>query len=666
MKKIILVFFYGTTGFFILFLLQCTHQYQKPVHIFSPDGDIRVTFQLNKENQPIYEVRYKQNKVIFPSTLDLILKDGSISKELSLYKITQSKYDSSYLFKFEQSYPINYQSNEKIFHLKETVNPFREIHIIFRVFNDGVAFRYYIPNQGNIKKYHIVEENTEFNFPANTTCWYLSSNKFHQYNDVYQQQKINTIPKKQIITLPFTFMTNDNITGSICEAALTNYSGMYLQRNSKANASLESLLVPHPEKKEIAVELNKNVLTPWRVIMLAPKAHKLIESKLLLHLNQANKLKETSWIKPGKCAWDWWSGYTVKRAWFNNGINTGTIKHYIDFASDFGLEYMLIGAGWYGDPENTNADITTSIPEIDMPAVIEYANEKNVGLHLWVHWKNLQTQMDKALPLYKKWGIKGIQIDKMDTDHQKMIDFYHAIAQKSAQHHLLLNLHGACKPTGIRKTYPHILTREAVMGLKYSKWSRKITPEHNLTIPFTRMLAGPTDYSPGGFDNVLPENFKAQSEDPMVMGTRCHHLAMYIIFNSPLQMVADHPSAYFNERGSEFIKVVPVNWDNTLAIDGKIGDYIIMAREHDKHWYIGAMTDTTARLFNVPLTFLDKNNTFSATIFKDNQWSEKHPKALDIQTMEVNSNDTLQINMAPGGGYAAYLSPVEKNNKEEK
>ncbi|MFW6225174.1 MAG: glycoside hydrolase family 97 catalytic domain-containing protein, partial [Bacteroidota bacterium] len=249
--------------------------------------------------------------------------------------------------------------------------------------------------------------------------------------------------------------------------------------------------------------------------------------------------------------------------------------------------------------------------------------------------------------------------------HQKMIDFYHTIAQKSAQHHLMLNLHSACKPTGIRKTYPHILTREAVMGLKYSKWSHKITPEHNLTIPFTRMLAGPIDYSTGGFDNVLPENFKAQSEDPMVMGTRCHHLAMYVIFNSPLQMVSDHPSAYFNERGLEFIKEVPVYWDNTIAIDGKIGDYIIMAREHNKHWYIGAMTDTTARSFHVPLKFLEKNNSFTATIFKDNQWSEKNPKALDIQTIEVNSTDTLQINMAPGGGYAAYISPVENIKEEE-
>ncbi len=665
MKKILLVLVYGATGFILLFLLQCNHQYQKPAYIYSPDGNTSVAFQLNKKNQPIYEVRYKQNEVISPSTLDLALKDGSRFKELSLYKITQNKYDSSYTYKFEQAKPIRAQFNEKIFYLKETVKPYREMQLIFRVFNDGVAFRYYIPNQNNIKKYDIIEENTAFNFPANTTCWHLSSTKFNQYNDVYQQQQINNISQKQIIALPFTFMINENLYGSVSEAALTNYSGMYLQSNDAGDASLKSLLVPHPGKKGISVELDEKVITPWRVIMLAPRAHKLIESKVLLHLNQPCKLKDTSWIQPGKCAWDWWSGHTVKRQWFNSGLNTGTIKYYLDFASDFGLEYMLIDAGWYGDPKDTNADITTSIPEIDMPAVIEYAKEKNVGLLLWVHGHNLTKQMNKAFPLFEKWGIKGIKVDKMEADHQKMVDFYHSIAQKAAQHHLLINFHSAYKPTGIRKTYPNILTREAVMGLKYSKWSQKITPEHNLTIPFTRMLAGPVDYATGGFDNVLPENFKAQAEDPMVMGTRCHHLAMYVIYNSPLQMVSDHPSAYYNERGAEFIRNVPAHWDSTLAIDGKIGDYIIMARKHNKNWYIGAMTDTSARSFRVPLEFLEKNISYTARIFKDNQWTVQNPKALDILSTEVHSTDTLSIDMAPGGGYAAYLSPIKNNNPEE-
>jgi alpha-glucosidase len=323
---------------------------------------------------------------------------------------------------------------------------------------------------------------------------------------------------------------------------------------------------------------------------------------------------------------------------------------------------MLIDAGWYaerayGENADTKADITKSIPEIDLPMLVDYARRHGVGIFLWLHWLPARDQMDRAFPYYEKLGIKGVKVDFMDADDQEMVGFYHRILKTAAQHHLLVDLHGAYKPTGLVRTYPNYLTQEGVLGAEYNKWSTRITATHNLTLPFTRMLVGPMDYTPGGFRNVTRAEFKPQEVAPLVMSTRAHQLAMYVVYESPLQMVSDYPGAYRGEPGADFLKVVPSSWDETRVIDGKIGEYIIVARRRGRAWFIGAMTNEAARTLQVPLRFLGRG-AYRIVEYRDGQRAATEPGQLSISNGKVRASDSLTIQLAPGGGYAAYLQPA--------
>jgi alpha-glucosidase len=383
----------------------------------------------------------------------------------------------------------------------------------------------------------------------------------------------------------------------------------------------------------------------------------LIESDIILNLNETCAIADPSWIKAGKVAWPWWSGRVVTGVEFEGGMNTATQKHYIDFAADYGLEYLLIDAKWYGPHKDPTQDITTTIPEIDLPEILNYARSLNIGVLLWLNWQNTRDQMDKAFPLYEKWGIKGVKIDYMNSDSQEIVNFYHRVVKKAAEHHLLVDFHGSYKPTGIRRTYPNLITREGILGLEHTKWSEKVTPEHNVTIPFTRMLAGPMDYTPGGFQQVTREKFESRYESPMVMGTRCHHLAMFVVYESPLQMCSDYPGAYRGQAGAELIRYIPSTWDETRVLKGKIGDFIAIARKHNEEWFVGVMTDWEPRTLTLLLDFLD-DKTYKATIISDGNDAMKNPQSVSIDTIQLTNKDTLTAKMAAGGGFVARLKPV--------
>jgi alpha-glucosidase len=435
---------------------------------------------------------------------------------------------------------------------------------------------------------------------------------------------------------------------------------MYLKKR-EADSTFYSVLSPHPSNENIAVNLDGEVVTPWRLVMVSNKALNLIGSNSITNLNEACTFKETSWIKPGKSAWDWWNYQTVpENAGFDPGMNNETMKYFIDFAAEFNLEYMLVDAKWYGDHKDPKEDITTSISEIDVPELVKYARERDVQLHLWVNWECLDRQMDEAMALYEKWGVKGIKVDYMNRDDQEMVNFYHKVLEKAAKYHLLVNFHGAYKPTGISRTYPNLMTREGIMGLEHSRWSARITPEHNVTIPYTRMLAGPMDYTPGGFRNVSRENFLGGQKPPMVMGTRCHNLAMFVVYLSPMQMVCDWPGAYRGEKGSEFIKVVPASWDQSLPIEGEIGEYIVIARKKGNEWFLGGMTNRKKRNLEIPVSFLNENIIYEAAIYKDTPESVKNPKEMEIVKKKFSAFDTLNIEMVSDGGVAIHFKPLEK------
>ncbi len=357
--------------------------------------------------------------------------------------------------------------------------------------------------------------------------------------------------------------------------------------------------------------------------MVGDRPGALIESTLLYSLSDPSEIADTSWIKPGKVAWDWWSGPFIPGASFPVGMNDATIEHFIDFASELGLEYMLIDAGWYGSHRDVTADITRSIPAIDVPGLVSYGKARNVGILLWLNWENVRDQMDVAFPLYEKWGVRGVKVDYMNRKDQEIVAFYHRVLRTAARYHLAVDFHGAYTGSGEERTWPNLLTREGVMGLEYSKWSDRSTPRHNVTIPFTRMLTGPMDYTPGAFRNRTLDTFVPRDEAPFAMGTRAHQLAMFVVFESGLQMLADAPEAYRGEPGGEFLRVVPASWDETRVLDGRIGEYIVVARRRGSEWFLGAMTDEP-RTLSVPVDFLGAGS-FEATRYADEPESETTP-----------------------------------------
>jgi alpha-glucosidase len=521
-----------------------------------------------------------------------------------------------------------------------------------------VAFRYRIPQQSNLNEFEIIAEHSEFNFFENHHCWALQLENFAtNYENTFNPLTLQDLKPDQIIGLPLTIVSQSGTFMAITEANLTDYAGMYLEGSSILDFGLISRLSPLPSGERVCVRGTTPHFTPWRVIMIADDPGNLIESNIILNLNEPCAISDISWIKPGKVAWPWWSGRVVSNVDFDGGMNTATMKHYIDFATVYGLEYLLIDATWYGPYKDPSQDITTTIPEVDLPNIISYANANNVDIILWLHWQNTRDQMDKAFPLYEKWGVKGVKVDYMNRDDQEMVNFYHEVVKKAAEHHLLVDFHGSYKPSGIRRTYPNLMTREGILGLEHTKWSNRVTPDHNVTIPYTRMLAGPMDYTPGAFQNVTEKEFKSQYIAPMAMGTRCHHLAMFVVYESPLQMCCDYPGSYRDEAGADFLKVVPASWDETRAINGDIGEFIVIVRRHDDDWFVGAMTNWESRTVGFPLDFLSEGQ-YELTNYSDGRDAEENPRSISVTSMRINSGDSLSVIMASGGGYVAHLTPV--------
>ena len=631
-----------------------------PAELCSPDQRVQVIFSLNENDTPVYSVHYDQKTIISESRLAIELKNSKLSAGLELTDIKRNESDEVYEPIIGKSKHARNHYKEMQISLRKKNMPDQKIDIFFRTYNDGVAFRYLIRDKKIENKIEISAELSEFNFTADHTCWALELPSFTtNYEKHFNKMTLGEIQPEDLIGLPLTIEINDSLFVALTEANLTNYAGMYLEKLEDRKFALESRLSPLPDSCGICVQGFSPLSSPWRVIMIGNTPGDLIESNIVINLNEPCEFDDVSWIKPGKVAWPWWSNRVVTGVDFQGGMNTATMKHYIDFASDYGLEYLLIDAKWYGPHKDPAQDITTKIPEIDMPDIIAYANERNVGIIVWLNWENTKDQMAKAFPLYEKWGIKGVKIDYMNRDDQRMVNFYHNVVKKAAEHHLLVDFHGAYKPTGFRRTYPNLITREGVLGLEHTKWSDHVTPEHNVTIPFTRMLAGPMDYTPGAFRNVSRDEFKAQYNAPTAMGTRCHHLAMYVVYESPLQMLSDYPGSYRGEQGADFLQEVPSNWDETVVIAGEIGDYIAIARRYENEWFIGAMTDWGKRTLKLPLDFLGTGK-YDAKIYTDVKDAEKNPTNVLISKTKVTAKDKLVADLVSGGGYVVILMPVKE------
>jgi alpha-glucosidase len=399
------------------------------------------------------------------------------------------------------------------------------------------------------------------------------------------------------------------------------------------------------------------------VLLISDRIGALIESNIITDLNEPCKIKDLSWIKPGKTTWPWWNGNVVPDTINAPGNNFVTQKYYIDFCARNGIEYhSVVEYGlhqWYMDDgipfsPGPHSDVTTPVPGLDIKEVCEYAKSKGVGIRVWVHWAALYPKIDTAFAIFEKWGIRGMMVDFMDRDDQEMVNIQNEMLEKAAAHHLHIQFHGAYKNTGLARTYPNEYTREGTANYEINKWSEGATPDHDINFPFTRMLAGSTDYHLGGFRAVPDSLYITQYTRPLMRGTRCHMLGMYVVLENYLGMVCDYPAAYEGQPGFEFIKEVPTVWDETKVLDAKVCEYIVIARKKNNDWYIGAINNHEAKQLAIPMNFLSEGN-YEADIYTDAPDIGINPNHLIKQTRSINKNDSLTIQLASGGGMAIHL-----------
>jgi alpha-glucosidase len=435
----------------------------------------------------------------------------------------------------------------------------------------------------------------------------------------------------------------------------------------KENGELVSSLSPLPGQTEIKVKASIPHHTPWRVFLISDRIGALIESNLLTNLNEACKIKDVSWIRPGKTTWPWWNGNITPDTSFTPGNNFETNKYFIDFCAANHIEYHSVveygGHEWYvsdgeGFSPGPNTDVTRAVPGLNMQEVCDYAKKKGVGIRIWVHWKALYPRLEAAFTQYEKWGIAGLMVDFMDRDDQEMVNIQEEILRRAAAHKLHIQFHGAYKPTGMHRSWPNELTREGVMNYEYDKWGESMTPDHDIYVPFTRMLAGPTDYHLGGFRAVPKSKFKIQSTRPLVMGTRAHMLAMYVVLENYLGMVADYPDAYLGQPGFDFIQLVPTTWDETRVIDAKVEEWITIARRKNEDWFIGTINNSESREISVRLDFLS-DGIYEGMMYSDPQDAAENPNKLNRRTFDLKKGDELKIQLASGGGQVMRLRKKE-------
>jgi alpha-glucosidase len=642
------------------------------LRVSSPDGQI--TFILSDANfsrthspssdKLSYSVDFHGKWLMDESQLGLKLEgQPALGPGMKQRHAQTSQHDETYTIPVGKTSSVRDHYNAAVVDLADDAG--RRLSVEIRAYDDGLAFRYVVPEQAGMNKVRIAHELTEFSYGKDATLYPLLLDGFQSsYEDEYQMRNVSGIHKDWLIGLPLLGQVPGVGWIAVTEADIDDYAGMYLKKGSSA-FGLRAELAPHRDDASIAVEATAPLKTPWRVLMIGDEPGRLVESNIILNLNPPSKIADTSWIKAGKSAWDWWSGESAPSVSFKPGMNTDTMKHYIDFASASGFAYMLIDAGWAAAPERAGpqdyaalADITHVTPEIDMPELLRYAKEKNVKLWLWSHWTSVDKYMDTAFPLFEKWGIAGVKIDFMNRDDQQMVSWYHKVVALAAEHHLMIDYHGAYKPDGLRRTWPNLITREGVMGKEYLKWSARTTPVHNTTLPFTRMLAGPLDYTPGAFGNANRETFIARDKEPMGLGTRAHELALYVVLESPLMMVSDYPEHYAGQRDFEFIKQVPTTWDEISVLTGEPMQDISVARRSGRDWYIGSITNWSNRSVQLPLTFLGEGK-YVAEIYADAPDAGTEPTHTTFAKQAVDRDTILQVQMASGGGNAIWIHPAE-------
>ncbi|RFZ82631.1 glycoside hydrolase family 97 protein [Mucilaginibacter terrenus] len=630
----------------------------KTYHVKSPDGKIDASVNIGSNIQ--WSVKYNQTDVITPSAIGLVLSNGAVLGNNPVVKSnTTVNKDESF------STPIYKRARVRDNYNQLTLKFKGDYGVIFRAYNDGVAYRFVtsINNELTIK-----DEEANFNFADDNQGFfplvndYRNKDKFNtSFEAHYDNIKISAMKKDVPAFLPVVVSVSDQIKAAVMEADIEDYPGMYLTNNG---TGLHGVFAAYPAEQGTGGYSSMNYVVkqradyiaktsgtrsfPWRAVVISTEDKQLADNDMAQKLAAPSRIKDISWVKPGKVAWDWWNDWNISHVSFKAGINVPTYKYYIDFAAANKLEYIIIDEGWSSD-----TDLNKISPDINIPEVVAYAKEKNVGVILWASWFATMQQTDAVFDKYSKMGVKGFKIDFIDRDDQFAVRSLYEIAQKAADHHLLVDYHGMYKPSGMQRTFPHILNFEGVKGLENMKWGVDNQPGYDVSAPFVRMLAGPMDYTPGGMRNAPKGDFRPVNNNPMTQGTRTHQLAMYPIFEAPLQMLADNPTIYMREQEStDFIASVPTTFDETVALDGKVGQFISLARRKGNTWYAGTMTNWDAREITIDLSFLGEGS-YKAVIFEDGINANHNATDYVRKELTVSGKDKLTVKMASGGGWAA-------------
>jgi alpha-glucosidase len=627
---------------------------QSSYDLKSPDNRIQV--RIRTAGQIRYDVVWKGKAILENSSISLDVEHKKLGIQPKVIDTKQRSND-------QMVEPVVRQKFAKI---RDHYNELRlnldgGYSVVFRAYDEGVAYRFETAlSQAQVKVYG---EESVFNFPSNFIAYYPQEDSFYSHNErKYLPQHLSEIAPAFLATLPAIVDIGEGAKVAIAESDVDNYPGLWL--HGTGGPALAATFPPYPLKEKLTSDRDYRVVEsadyiastsgkrtyPWRVIGIADKDGDLLTNEVVYLLQKPSQVQDTSWIKPGKVAWDWWNANNVYGVDFKAGVNTATYKYFIDFAAKYGIPYIILDEGWY-----KLGNVLEVVPEINMDDLAAYAKQKNVGLILWVVWKTLDDQLIPALDQFQKWGVKGIKVDFMQRSDQLLIDYFYKVSQECAKRKMLVDFHGDQKPASMTRTWPNLISTEGVRGMEWSKWSAESEPEHNVTLPFTRMFLGPMDYTPGAMRNATKETFAAIHGQPMALGTRCHQLGMYVVFESPLQMLSDSPSNYLHEpEAMEFLAAVPTEWDETRVLDARIADYVVVARRNGHDWYVGAMNDWTARDLEIDMSFLPDGN-FTMDAYQDGVNADRNASDYKKTTMQVSRTTKLKLPLASGGGWAARI-----------
>lgn len=635
---------------------------EKKYVLSSPDGTLKV--EISAGNELAYQVMHGNDTILSHSNIGLVLENGTIVGKTP--RITG-----------ERRRKIKDNIESPFYRFKEFVATGNELDlklkggfgIIFRAYNEGVAYRFYTTQSSDII---IKEEQAEFNFKEDYTAYlpYTTNDKKPMamaYQNVYDITPLSKAQPK-LAFLPVT-VDCGSVKLTLLESDLEAYPGVFVQ-SQQGKYGLKGVFAPYPAKTDFYPWRKQEYVTettdfisrsrgsrsyPWRVLAITEKDTDMPVNNLVYALASPNRIGDTSWIKTGKVAWDWWNDWNLKGVPFKAGINMDTYKYYIDFASRNGLEFIVLDEGWY-DPKS--GDMLTVIPELDLPELIAYGKSKGVEIVLWTVFNVLDSQLEAACKKYADMGIKGFKVDFLDRDDQTAVEMVYRIAEMTARYKLTLDLHGIYKPTGINRTYPHIINFESVFGMEEVKWTdiKNNMPLYDVTFPYIRMMVGPVDYTPGAMRNATKADWRAMYYTPASMGTRCHQLAAYIVHDSPFTMLCDAPTNYLNEQECvDFIASLPVEVDSTFIASGELGKYIVTVRKKDVNWYIGGMTNWDERDVQLDFSFLPEGMSYTAVLFKDGVNANKQAEDYRKETIRIDKDSRLTLHLASGGGFAMKL-----------